>query len=356
MRGGWLGLLAAAALAATATARALAAPDELARARTAAAVLQRDWQVERNGKPDWRGINAWQRFEIVDALADYTVLSGDRRWLPLIERAEANRDGLEGNDDDLWTVISGLKLHAINGRPALLADGEALFGRIVGGYWDAHCGGGLWWDHARTYKNAITNELLAYAATLLYQATGKPAYLDWARRAWGWLDHSGMIGADGLVNDGLDAACRNNGGVTYTYNQGVILGALVNLYRIGGERRYLDRAVALAQASSARLAPHGVLAEPGGAVSQDGESFKGIYLRHLGYLYAAMPDGAARLALGRFLRAQADALHRRLADGRVDAYWDGPVTRYGAAAQASGLDAYDAAALGWREPARPGAR
>jgi predicted alpha-1,6-mannanase (GH76 family) len=349
---GWLAFLSVGSGAAGAADEAY-----LDQARHAADVLDHTWKVDRAGKLDWQGVHAWQRFEIADALADYTMLSGDRRYLPVVEKAIANRDELNGNDDDLWTLISALKVHAVTGRLALLTDSESRFDRIVAHYWDATCGGGLWWDYARTYKNAITNELLAYAATLLYQATGKTNYLDWSRRALSWLEGSGMINAHDLVNDGLDPRCHNNGGTIYTYNQGVILGALANLYRISGKRAYLDRATALAQASMTALSNHGVLEEADAPVSQDGESFKGIYIRHLGYLYVVMPDGAARRSVAQFLQANAAALAARAArsEGKVDTYWTGSETSYGAAAQASGIDAFNAASMGWKGEG-PGAR
>ena len=41
-----------------------------------------------------------------------------------------------------------------------------------------------------------------------------------------------MIDAEHLVNDGLDtASCTNNHQTAWSYNQGVILGALVDLSR-----------------------------------------------------------------------------------------------------------------------------
>ena len=91
------------------------------------------------------------------------------------------------------------------------------------------CGGGIWWKKPKQYKNAIANELFlavaAKLASLTPDAQKRATYLDWAQREWKWFAASGMINADNLVNDGLDASCKNNKRTTWTYNQGVILGA-----------------------------------------------------------------------------------------------------------------------------------
>jgi predicted alpha-1,6-mannanase (GH76 family) len=34
--------------------------------------------------------------------------------------------------------------------------------------WDDTCGGGVWWSQARSYKNAITNELFLMGASTLH--------------------------------------------------------------------------------------------------------------------------------------------------------------------------------------------
>ena len=54
--------------------------------------------------------------------------------------------------------------------------------------WDGTCGGGLWWNEDRQYKNAITNELfLTLAAQLSQRVPGNRGYQDWALREWAWL-------------------------------------------------------------------------------------------------------------------------------------------------------------------------
>lgn len=328
------------------TTAASAASTQAAHAHDAIVALQRQWGLQPPGGRDWSGTNAWQRVEIVEALLDYGVLSGDRTFMPVVEAGVRYRTGLEGNDDDLWAVIAAVRVHALDGDPALLAYAEDKQQEIVRDYWDGHCGGGLWWNHARTYKNAITNELLIYASALLYQATHKQGYLDQARKTLDWFNASGMINADHLVNDGLDARCANNGETAYTYNQGVILGALAELYEATGTAAYLDQAAQLALASTRySTTPGHVLHEPGDTLSQDGQSFKGIYIRHLALLAPLLRDPAQRRALETFIQDNARRVWetRDRRSGRLDAYWDGEGTAYGAAAQGSGIDAFNAA-------------
>src|SRR5260370_25316172 len=129
-----------------------------------------------------------------------------------------------------------------------------MFGSKEAG-WDETCGGGLWWNEDRAYKNAITNELFLTLAALLHQRAsgGRGSYRAWALRAWEWLRSSGLIGASGLVNDGLTPACENNGGTTWTYNQGVILGGPGAPYQITGDRAYLAQGEPIAHAPLPQL-------------------------------------------------------------------------------------------------------
>ena len=57
-------------------------------------------------------------------------------------------------------------------RGQYLDAARTIFARNLGG-WDEVCGGGLWWNTERTYKNAITNELFITLAAQLH--SGRPA-------------------------------------------------------------------------------------------------------------------------------------------------------------------------------------
>lgn len=314
------------------------------RARVAADYLGQHW-----GRPgDWDGIEPWQRFVVVDALIDYERRTGDKRWGTAIDAAVRNRAGLALNDDALWAVIASVHAWQRDGDPALLAYAASTYRGIVTTYWDDHCGGGLWWDQRRTYKNAITNELLVYASTQLFLATGQDSYRDWALRGWSWFAQSSMIGPDGLVNDGLDAACHNNRQPAYTYNQGVLLGGLSDLTRISGDPAYRAIAVKVALAAMHGLStPAGILREPV-PIGADGRMFKGIFAYHLGHLVDDLPDGPERSTLVAWARANAAAVWQSSESGAraIGSDWADATSATGAAPQVAGIDILLAAAAG----------
>ena len=123
--------------------------------------------------------------------------------------------------------------------------------------------------------------------------------LDWALREWDWFYSRSLIGANGLVNDGLDDSCQNNRGQTWTYNQGVLLGGLAALYEITGDATYLRQGEAIADAALRSLttpaadARHGILLEPGEHSTARGDGdrpqFKGIFVRNLYDFYLQSP-------------------------------------------------------------------
>jgi predicted alpha-1,6-mannanase (GH76 family) len=234
----------------------------------------------------------------------------DVALLNVVEKSFARYRGRRSRyfDDDGWYLNAWLRAYDVTGDPKYLAEGRSLFETLTHG-WDDHCGGGVWWSAERNYKNAITNELFLLAAARLARRTGLPRYVAWALRCWRWFGASGMINADDLVNDGLDGHCANNGQPTWTYNQGVILGGLVELHRITGDVAHLDQARRIAAAAMRTLVHngHGVLREQlDGFGNRDAHAFKGVLAQGLARLYAADPD--ANQAVKQFLIANAEAV------------------------------------------------
>ncbi len=212
---------------------------------------------------------------------------------------------------------------------------------------DDRCGGGIWWSTERSYKNAITNELFIKLAAAIHNRTpGDTKYVGQASQIWRWFSASGMINGQHLVNDGLDGQCRNNGGTTWTYNQGVILGGLVELAKATKDDALLRAARELADASTtdAALNPGGILREPCEASAdhcgKDGPSFKGIFARNLGELNRALAGRPFDAYLDRqaaAVEAHSDTL------GQIGVSWSGSADALDAARQHSAVDALTAA-------------
>jgi predicted alpha-1,6-mannanase (GH76 family) len=154
-----------------------------------------------------------------------------------------------------------------------------------------------------------------------------------------------MIGPTGLVNDGLTAGCQNNGGTTWTYNQGVVLGGLAALCELTGDPGYLRAGMSIADAALHGLAgPAGILAEPCEPSGCDGDQtqFKGIFVRYLHDFQRL--DG--KPAYREFLLANAaSAWHRaRNDDDQFGLCWAGPFDKADASRQSSALEVLTAAA------------
>ncbi len=249
-------------------------------------------------------------------------------------------------DDTGWWALAWVAAYDVTGDSRYL-DTARAGAEYMHSFWDDTCGGGVWWRVERTYKNAITNSLYVQVNAALHnRLPGEAAYLDRALAGWEWFANSGMVNSTGLVNDGLDTAtCRNNGREVWTYNQGVVVSALVELHRATGDATLLDRARVIADAATAdpTLNQGGIVREPceDTGCEPTSESFKGAYVRGLGTLNATLPDHPYRT----YLRRQADSAHAN-ARTALDTYgvrWSGPLTPPTAATQQSATDLMNAA-------------
>jgi predicted alpha-1,6-mannanase (GH76 family) len=317
--------------------------------------LQR-WYIPSSGL--WATTGWWNAANALTAVTRYAQCTGDHAQAEVIAstfRAARRRHTDFVNsffDDNGWWGLAWVAAHDLTGDGRYLGAARTIFARNETG-WDDTCGGGLWWNETRTYKNAITTELFLTLAALLHQRApqGRGRYQAWALRAWEWLYSSGLIGASGLVNDGLTAGCANNGGTTWTYNQGVILGGLAALYQITGDHAYLAQGESIADAALRDLtslsppAAPGILSEPGeeaaAGSSGDHTQFKGIFVRYLGDFCRETP----RAAYSDFILANARSIwhNNRNPNNEFGLRWAGPFDKADASRQSSALDAFNAA-------------
>lgn len=305
------------------------------------------WYIRDTGL--WRTTNWWNAANAVTVLARYSKLSGSAEFRPAIantfKRNSGGRFLNQYYDDEGWWALAWAGAYESSHDARYLAMAETIFADMATG-WDDTCGGGIWWKKDRHYKNAIANELfLSVAATLrnlVRDAHRRAIYLAWAQREWQWFAASGMINAQNLVNDGLDSACRNNYGNTWTYNQGVVLGGLSALGKATGDATMLERAKPIAMAAISRLTDKdGILhdsCEP--KCGADGVQFKGIFARNLAVLNSAAPEPRFR----EFLKTNAESIWRNQdANHQFGVVWSAPSEPKNAATQVSALDALLAA-------------
>jgi predicted alpha-1,6-mannanase (GH76 family) len=262
-------------------------------------------------------------------------------------------DPIEGNfvsraiDDSAWWGLAWIAAYDRTGQQRYLAMATTI-ANYVQQYWDTGtCGGGVWWDRERTYKNAVTSGLyLRLVASVHNRTPGDTVWLQRTRTAATWYLGSGMINSVNLVNDGITRDCRNNGQTVWTYNQGLANGGLVESWRATGDTTLLDAARRLADAGLTGLTRDGVLTEScdvGQNTCDDNQKqFKGIFSRYLADL--ASVTGSAQYQA--FARTQADSIWARDRDNlnRIGQRWaGGSPNQVDWRTQASGLGALVAA-------------
>jgi predicted alpha-1,6-mannanase (GH76 family) len=331
-------------------------PDYSAYAAAGVAALQR-WYCRWTGR--WRTTGWWNAANALTAVIDYTRGSGDLTYIRVIDRTfraagRRHPDFLVSFfDDNGWWALAWIRAYDLTSEERYLDAARRIFDNMITS-WDDACGGGVWWNEDRKYKNAITNELFLTVAARLHLRSpdSKDRYLDWALREIRWFTASGMIGQSGLVNDGLTADCQNNGKPTYTYNQGVILGGLADLHVITGDSAFLRQGESIADAAVRQLTsppqatPQGILIEPGEAGMigrrEDGSQFKGIFVRHLYDFYLHSPRAHYRDFI--FRNAWSLWANSRNAHNQFGLRWTGPFDSADASRQSSALEALNAAA------------
>ena len=249
-------------------------------------------------------------------------------------------------DDEGWWALGWIQAYDVTKDQQYLATAVEIFEDMKNAS-NTPCSNGtsgIWWDKANTYINAIANELyLSVASHLANRMSDKQYYLDIAQNQWAWFQKSGMINTKNLINDGLEN-CTNNGGTIWSYNQGVILGALVELNQASPNDAYLTTATNIATAAIANLSDSNTVlhdpCEP--SCGADGSQFKGIFMRNLQKLQAAAPNDGFLKSIG----ANAASIWKYDKDSanELSVVWSGPfVSPPNASTQSSAMDALVAA-------------
>lgn len=313
----------------------------------------------------------WNSANAITAITDFMRLSESKKYVAVLkntykhaqitvpkeQRTDPKKEmtGFPGflnkyYDDEGWWALAWIDAYDLTRDKRYLTMARSIFDDMAAS-WDNTCGGGIWWSKDRAYKNAIANELFfsvaAHLATRVPTAD-RESYSNWATKEWSWFRGTGMINADSLVNDGLTidkstGVCRNNQKTVWTYNQGVLIGALAEWSKSPAGSASLDDAKRIAEASLTHLTDNnGILHDPcEPKCSADGIQFKGIFMRNLRDLNAIAP--APRYSKAFVVNADSIWTKDRTPQNTFDVVWSGPPVAPDAGTQSSAIDALVAA-------------
>lgn len=256
----------------------------------------------------WEKTGWWNSANLLTAVIRYSKVTGDKTVLPVIEdifrkakHYQIEKDSI-GNpqycnnfindyyDDEGWWALAWIDAYKLTGNKAYLSMSQTIFKDMTTS-WSDLCGGGVFWKkNPLHYKNSIANNLFSLTAIRLYRATGGKDYRDWFCKNVSWYLHSGMMNTtNNMVEDGLNDDCTPNRNAYYTYNQGVALAVFTEMYLLEKDKKYLQLAQHIADATLQHtfVTERGILKEmrPNIEKSNDGVQFKGIFIRHLAFLY-----------------------------------------------------------------------
>ena len=268
--------------------------DDSLRQRAAAGMIPlQTWYDATTGL--WDTTDWWTSANQLETVIDYSRETGDTTYFndidtKFLENKPRNIDRFGYYVDDGWWAIAWIKAYDLSHQQKYLDMAKTIFTRMAGG-WDTKCGGGIYWASAKAganglaNKNAIPNELFLQVAAKLHQRTpgdtGAGSYLDWAQREWTWFKGTGMLTAKNLVVDGLDGltTCKATGPI-FTYNTGVLVGALVDLGVGTGDSTLLDQANAIAHATMTKMSTAAGILEEAPCGGDICVQFKGVFMRN----------------------------------------------------------------------------
>lgn len=231
----------------------------------------------------------WWQAHVIDVWMDGYARSQDAKYLVRIQSLAEHLYRINGNtflhnyyDDMEWLALALLRVYD--------ATGEAMYRyRVLELWtdirtaWNKHLGGGMAWKKDQVdYKNTPANAPAAILAARLHQRFGDPEDLAWARRIYAWNREHLVDPQTGFVWDGINRL--GDGAIdkewTFTYCQGVMVGAGLELYACTGEAGYLTDARQTAVAARERYVhpESGMLPDEG---IDDTGLFKGIMIRYL---------------------------------------------------------------------------
>jgi predicted alpha-1,6-mannanase (GH76 family) len=231
------------------------------------------------------GFNYWWHAHILDVLTDAYNRTRDEKYKVQMKAMIAGVNVKNGNtmwntfyDDMEWMALACLRAYDATGDIFYKNTAIQLWNWIKPGWSEVKQGGIAWASGSPDSKNACSNAPAAIIAARIYNLDKKPEDLAWAKKIYAWMKAYVVEPARGLVWDAYGNTNEDN---IYTYNQGTLVGAALELYLITKDTGYRTDALRVINYvinDQQRFSPTGILK---GENTGDGGLFKGILIRYM---------------------------------------------------------------------------
>jgi predicted alpha-1,6-mannanase (GH76 family) len=275
----------------------------------------------------------WVFAQAFDVVLDGVERTGNKKYKQYINwfyQVQNNRGWLVGYfDDENWMALALLRAYDLTGDKNYLNQSQMLYADIMTTGWDTTCGnGGIWWDKKHTQKATASNAGPVITGVRLYQLTKNEKYLNFAKQVYTFW-YSTMVNpttyqvADHFEPDGKMVWWR------FTYNEGLMIGASLELFKSTGDKSYLQQAHQIARF----MIKNEIVSTAYGNVLFDGTNqqctgdahlFKGIAYRYLTQLYQQDITQKKYYAV---LKSSADAIWNLARNKKLNVFavnWAGP--------------------------------
>jgi rhamnogalacturonyl hydrolase YesR len=173
-------------------------------------------------------------------------------------------------DDNQWIGITSLDIYERTGKKTYLDLGKSMYDFMMTAS-DTTLGGGLYWrEKDFETKNTCSNGPGIIVALKMYKATKQQIYLDNALKIYNWTNEK-LQTPTGLFYDNIKVKDKSIGEAIFSYNSGTMLQSNLYLYEITRDKKYLKRAIKIADSSLAYFY--------GGEKFRDGYWFNAVLLR-----------------------------------------------------------------------------
>ena len=148
-------------------------------------------------------------------------------------------------DDNVWLAIDFLEAYTSTGEYDYLKKSLEIWQFIISG-WDDEVGGIYWCEQKKESRNTCSNAPGAVLALKLFESTDSLYFKEWGVKLYSWTKEYLQDSTDYLYFDNIKMDGRVDK-TKYTYNSGQMMQAASLLFKITGDKSFLNDAQNIAK-------------------------------------------------------------------------------------------------------------